>query len=410
MYSLQLHNILYSVLRNLKGRLAAVVSAPLHSGRAWGWVLFCLTLTSCIEPPLKLPGEEVMVEMPIVVTDIEVVWNVDVDWRHDWYYGWDDFDTELWGPIEYPTPRSYEVRRYLLGQEPGLPHTSVDPPFTIYGTRFKRAYEFGYYDLLLWSNIETADHTQVVYIDESDLNEVRGTTTVTRAMKISRDDANLHALYNQPEIYYSAFPRDIYISRFFEDYDYFDEQENVWVKHVNCTLEPLVYIYLVQVIIHNNADGRIKSSNGDCAITAMAASTSVNTGHTYNDPCMVYFNTRMKRRIDVRGENTDIIGGKLTTYGLCDMEGYGKDNRAQYNGSRTDLPNYLVLEFNMKNGSTQSVRFDVTEQMRQQCHGGVITVEIDAKDIPDPEDESGGGSLFQPVVEDYDELFYDIIM
>lgn len=367
-------------------------------------------VTSCIEPPLKLPAEEVMVEHPEVVTDLDVVWNIDVDWEHDWYYGWDDYDTELWGEIAYPTPTSYEVRRYFLGEQPRVPHTTVDA-FTVYGTRFRRAYEFGYYDMLIWSNIYSKDHTQVVWIDEQDLDEVRGTTTVTRAMKFNRADDHLHALYNQPEIYYSAYPRDFYISHNFNDYDYYDENERVWVKHLNCTLEPLVYIYLVQVIIYNNDNGRIRATNGDCAVSAMASSTSVNTGHTYNDPCMVYFNTRMKRGIDVRGRRTDIIGGKLTTYGLCDMDGYNAANRApQYNGSRTDLPNYLMLEFEMKNGSTQSVRYDVTDQMRRQCHGGVITIEIDARDIPDPEDESGGGSLFHPVVEDYEELIYDIVM
>lgn len=367
-------------------------------------------VTSCIEPPLKMPAEEVMVERPEVITDLDVVWNIDVDWEHDWYYGWDDYDTELWGEIAYPNPTNYEVRRYFLGEQPRVPHTTVDA-FTVYGTRFRRAYEFGYYDMLIWSNIDSKDHTQVVWIDEQNLDEVRGTTTVTRAMKFKRSDEHLNALYNQPEIYYSAYPRDFYISHNFDDYDYYDEEERVWVKQLNCVLEPIVYIYLVQVIIYNNEDGRVRTTNGDCAISAMAASTSVNTGHTYNDPCMVYFNTRMKHGIDVRGRRTDIIGGKLTTYGLCDMEGYNAANRApQYNGSRTDLPNYLVLEFEMKNGSTQSMRFDVTDQMRRQCHGGVITIELDARDIPDPEDESGGGSLFHPVVEDYDELIYDIIM
>lgn len=367
-------------------------------------------ITSCIEPPLKLPAEELMLELPIVVTDIEVVWNLDVDWEHDWYYGWDDFDRELWGEIEYPNPTNYEVRRYPLGDTPRTPHTTVDA-FTIYGNRFRRAYEFGYYDLLVWSNIDSKDHTQVVKVIEDDLDETVGTTTVTRSMKFNRADEHFNALYNQPEVYYSAYPRDIFISRDVNDYDYFNEQEGVWVKHVNCTLEPLVFIYLVQVIIHNNDSGRIKSTNGDCAISAMASSTSVNTGHTYNDPCMVYFNTRMKRNINVRGSRTDIIGGKFTTYGLCDMEGYSAANRApQYNGSRTDLPNYLVIEFEMKHGSTQSMRYEITDQMRRQCHGGIITIEVDANDIPDPEDVNGGGSLFHPVVDDYDELVYDIIM
>ena len=35
--------------------------------------------SSCIEPPLKLPAEEVLVDMPVVITDMEVVWRVETD-------------------------------------------------------------------------------------------------------------------------------------------------------------------------------------------------------------------------------------------------------------------------------------------------------------------------------------------
>lgn len=369
-----------------------------------------MALTSCIEPPLVRPAEKVMVETPLVVTDLEVVWNVNVDWKHDWYYGWDENDISIWGDLEYPEPTSYEVRRYFLGDTRRVPHTNVDP-FTIYTNRFQRTYEFGYYDMLIYSNIDSKDHTQVVKVIEDDLDETVGTTTVTRAMKISRTDENLYALFNQPEIYYSAYPRDIYISRNFDDYDYYDEEAGVYVKHINSVLEPLVYVYLMQVILHNNIDNRVEGTNGNCAITGVTARTNVNTGHTYNDPCMVYFESRMKTNIDVRGEKCNIIGGKLTTYGLCDMEGYGHDNRSPlYNGSRDDIHNYIILELKMSGGSIQKRQFDVTDQMRSQCHGGVITIELDCTEVPNPNEGGSTGSLFHPTVEDYEELIFDIPM
>lgn len=362
-------------------------------------------VTSCIEPPLKLPAQEVLVDLPLVVTDIDVVWDVDVDWEHDWFYGWDKEDERLWGPIAYPYPTNFEVRRYFLGNTPNVAHNQVDG-FTIYGKSFKRTYEFGYYDMLVWSNIDSEDGTQVVLVNEDNLDEVTATTTVSRALALSRTESRANALYNQPEVFYSAYPRNIFISRNMEDYDYFDEQQNVWVKHVNCTLEPLVYIYLVQIILYNN-DGRVRSINGDCAISAFASGTSVNTAHTFNDPCMVYFNTRLKRNLPVKGRTADVIGGKLTTYGLCDMEGYHADSRAEYHGSRSELPNYLYFELNMSNGSVQSIRREVTRQCQAQCHGGIITIEIDCNELDNPVVD-GQGSLFHPVVEDYEELIFDI--
>ena len=410
-------NLITYTRRAASATRRASSSAFMHIVSVFAYVgLLASLLTSCIEPPLKLPAEEVMVEMPAVLTEVklDVVWNVNVNWATDWHYPWDETDDELFGKIEYPVPSSYEVRRYFVGDTPREPHTPEGTDgFTIYTNKFRRTYQFGYYDLLLWSNIDSKDLTQVVDIREDDLNEVTATTTITRSLKLnSRADEEDRptALYNQPEIFYSAYKQDIHISHNFEDYDYFDEEEKIWVMEINMMPKPLVFIYLVQVIIYNNEDGSIKSINGDCAMSAMANTTNVNTGHTGNNPCMVYFNTRMKKGIDVKGRRADIIGGKLTTYGLCDMEGYLIGSRAQYVGSRGDLPNYLYVEYNMSGGTVQTVRYDVTDQCQAQCHGGIITIEIDAHDVPNPAGSPGAGSLFNPTVEDYDELIYDIPM
>lgn len=385
-------------------------------------IMNCAVVTSCIEPPLKLPAEEVIVDMPTVITDIEVVWNLDIDWQTSWHYGWDAEDERLWGNIEYPIPTNYEVRRYYLGDVPSVPHTNVEG-FTIYSNRFRRSYQFGYYDLLLWSNIDSDDGTQVVTIDETNINEVKAATTATRGLtrfpnSVAPDDGDasdeetrskaVTGLYNQPEIFYSTFPRDIFISRNKEDYDYYDEEEKCWVKQINCELTPLVYIYLVQVILVNN-NGVVTGTSGNASMSAFTASTNVNTGHTYDNPAMVYFNTRYKPDMTYEGRPADIIGGKLTTYGLCDMESYIDSPDHIYNGSRTDLPNYLLVDLQFSNGAEKTMQFDVTDQCREQAHGGIITVVIDCGTIEVPDKpESGSGSLFVPTIDDYDEVIYDI--
>ena len=387
------------------------------------------TFQSCIEPPLKLPVEEVIIDLPLVLVDLDVVWNLDIDWKTQWYYHWDERDKELWGEIEYPQPTNYEVRRYFLGDKPQSPHTNVDA-FTIYGTHFRRTYEFGYYDMLLWSNIDSKDGTQVVTINEENLNEVNASTTVTRGMSRVSSATILSSgmsvlsglnnltsgvvtgLYNQPEIFYSAYPQDIHISRYKEDYDYYDEEEKCWVKQINCDLDPLVYLYLVQVIIYNN-NGKITGCTGDNAISSFASGTSVNTGHTWNNPVMVYFGSRFKKNMDVEGVSADIIGGRFTTYGLCDMDSYGKTRSSSiYAGSRTDLRNNLYVDLIFSNGAQATLQADVTEQCLEQCHGGIITVILDANDIemPPAPEPGGTGSLFVPTVEDYDEIVYEIQM
>ena len=67
------------------------------------------TATSCIEPPLYLPAEEVLVEMPIVIMDMEIVWNVDVDWKTQWLYGWDVIDEEISGRDGRRTVRPHQL-------------------------------------------------------------------------------------------------------------------------------------------------------------------------------------------------------------------------------------------------------------------------------------------------------------
>ena len=383
--------------------------------------------TSCIEPPLNLPAQEVKIEMSMDLVVLDNVWNLEAEWEEYWYYGWDNIDRELWGDIGYPRPTSYEARRYFLGSKPHAPHTNVDP-FTVYGNSFRRTYEFGYYDILLWSNIDSKDGTQVVTIDESDLDDVKASTTVTRGMTRIQSVAGITSmtklltgsdpdstvvvtgLYNQPEIFYAAYPRDIFISEKPEDYDYYDEKEKCWVKQLHSDLNPEVYIYLVQVIIRHN-DGRIIGCSGDNAISSFASGTSVNTGHTWDSPVLVYFGSRFKSKADYEGEQVDIIGGKFPSYGLCDMPSYNDTKPSRfYQGGRPDLRNYLYVDLTFRNGAQATLQADVTEQCQKQAHGGVITVIIDAMDIdiPPSPTPSGPGSLFIPSVEDYDEVVYDI--
>lgn len=374
-----------------------------------------MVVSSCIEPPLHLPGQEILTEMPAVETELSVVWNVDADWETNWYYGWDQTDDEIWGSIGYPTPTSYQVRRYYTGDNPDGPHTEVDA-FSIRGTSFRRFFNFGYYDMLIWSDIDSKDGTQVLVIDET-LGEVTATTTGTRGMSsraVSQiaaatavgDDSGIIGLKNQPEIFYAAYPENIFISRNLDDYIY-DPVEKVYIKKIETELRPLVYIYLVQVILLNN-DGRVKGINGNAALSSMASGVDLYTGHTNDHPSIVYFNMRMKRDKQVEGQQCDIIGGKFTTFGLCDMEPYTRSGNV-YSGSRGALRNYLFFDLSFSNNGEQTYSVDVTDQCQKQAHGGIITVYIDCSQLePPPGPDSGESSMFRPTLEDYDEVYWEI--
>lgn len=369
-------------------------------------------VTSCIEPELNLPGQDLAVELQVAQTDLHVVWDNDVQIDHEWYYGWDLKDDSIWGGIAYPIPSSYEVFRYYKGDNPQAMHTSADM-FTIYTNRFRRYFQFGYYDILLYSNIDSKDGTQVVVISEQG-DSVIATTTGTRglsrsildATRVGDDDTPIGIL-NQPEIFYVAYSENVYISPDLNDYEY-DPVENVYIKHIETELRPLVYIYLVQFILTNNDNHRIKGINGNAAISSMAASTNLKTGHTGNKPTFVYFNTRMKEDVMVDGKRCDVFGGKLTTFGLCDNEPYTRSG-THYSGTRGNLNNIVYYDMVWDNGQIVTYQADVTDQMQRQAHGGIITITVDCSQLTPPEDEpSGGGSMFIPTIEDYDEVQWEI--
>ncbi|MCR4603538.1 MAG: hypothetical protein K5683_08425 [Prevotella sp.] len=378
-------------------------------------MLVSVQVTSCIEPPLHLPGQQLLTEMPAVETRLNVVWNVDADWTTDWYYGWDLKDDSIWGSIGYPEPTSYQIRRYFTGEDPNGAHNDVDA-FSIVGTSFRRFFNFGFYDMLIWSDIDSKDGTQVLVINERP-DSVTATTTGSRGLSrsVSRlvgnteyiDTMSVFGLKNQPEIFYAAYPKDIYISRNLDDY-IFDPTENIYIKKIEAQLQPLVYIYLVQIILVNN-DGRIKGSNGNAAMSSMASGTNVNTGHTNNSPTIVYFNTRLKRNLVAAGQPCDIIGGKFTTFGLCDMEPYTRTG-SQYTGSRSALKNYLFFDLVFSNDGEKTYYIDVTQQLQTHAHGGVVTIYLDCSQLTPPDDpkEKGTGSLFIPTVEDYDDVFWEV--
>ena len=367
-------------------------------------------LNSCyIEPPLRLPGEDVVIEVPMVLQELDVVWEIDVSWKAHWIYGWDDEDSALWGPITYPEPTNFEIRRYFLGAEPSVPHSEVDA-FTIWEPRFQKKFNFGYYDILVWSNIDSEDHTQVLIINEKDLDNVIATTSTQSAKLYGPSSSS--KLYNQPEIFYSAIEKDIHITNDPKDYDYYDEENNVWVMKLEATLQPLVYIYLVQVVLHNNK-GRVTGVPEYCAITGLSRQVNVTTAQTGLADITVLFGMRLKKDLYKGSELVDVLGGKLTTFGLCGMDPWQSSRGASYKGSRADVDNDFAVSMRFANGADSTYYYNVTDQFQRQCHGGLITIDIDVDSlkIPTNTNPSGGGSGFDPKVEEYgDTIVHDIVM
>ena len=391
--------------------------------RAYGYlssllfiILFIPTplFTACErKPELHLyEGENVVIDLPIVDLDLQVYWdyemdfNVQYDWKAEWYYGWDETDVNIFGEIGYVLPSVFNLRRYYTGDEPLQPHQSVLAA-TVEGTHFQGSYDWGFWDILCWNEVSTIDGVQSLVFDEqTSLDSVTAATNQTMHVARYQAPRYTHAFYS-PEPLFSAYDQGIEINSDLEGFEY-DAERNVYVKKLNMLLLPVTYIYLTQVVLHHN-NGRIALAHGEAVLSGFARSTNVNTGRAGDDAITVYYSVRKKDNLPYvpynvdpatvpDAERVDVIGGRLMTFGICGMQANKIKSYSQVNDPNR---HYMDLTVQFNNGMDSTFVFDVTEQVRQRYKGGVITVELDMDTVPIP--RRSGGSGFDAVVKDFED-------
>ena len=380
------------------------------------------------EPPLHLfDGGSVDLDMPMVKIDLDAYWDYEViysqydvvygiyDWRAEWHYDWDLFDTQLWGNIGYSEPDAFMLRRYYTGSEPYVPHTKVYAN-AVKGNTFHGQYSWGFWDILVWNDVSTPDGVQSLNFDETTtLDSVFVFTNQSMSPARYQAPRYTRAFY-QPEELFSAYEQGIEINRDLTGFEY-DPVRNVYVKKLAMVLEPVTYIYLTQVILHHN-NGRITAVDGNANISGMARSANINTGTAGDDAVTVYYYVNMKKDMPLvpygtpaddprrlTAERVDIVGGRLTTFGMCSQT----PRNIHHVDEVTDKNrHYMDVTMQFNNGMDSTFVFDVTQQVRQRWKGGVITVELNMDTIPMP--SRSGGSGFDAVVLEPDSVTHVIEM
>ena len=388
--------------------------------------ILLLTSQACSpEPPLHLyDAQAAETDLPLIDLDLDVYWDYDTEfdidyyWRSEWYYGWDETDKQIFGELGYTEPKVYELRRYYTNSTPYAPHTSVISDM-VEGNRYSGTYNWGFWDLLVWNQITTLDGVQSLHFDEqTSLDSV--TAYTNPSMHVSRYQAPRYTnSFYAPEPLFAAYEQAIDVNRDLRGFVY-DAEHKVWRRTLRTLLKPITYIYLTQVILHNN-NGRINAINGDASLSGLARSTTLNTGRGGEDAITVYYNMRMKRNMPLvpfgsrqRGTTTDnsttgsngvvepevvdIIGGRLMTFGICNL----RANEITRTEEVADpYRHYMDLTMQFNNGIDSTFVFDVTHQVRRHFRGGVITVELNVDTIPIPSRK--GGSGFDAVVKDFED-------
>ena len=353
------------------------------------------------EPELHLfDGGDINLNLPVVKLELDAYWDYTTaygqyNWRDEWYYGWDDADQQLFGNIGYTEPDIFMLRRYYTSSTPLGAHTSVLSN-SIKGNSFKGRYNWGFWDILVWNDVTTPDGVQSLNFDEqTTLDYVRAYTNPSMITSRYQEPRYTHSFY-QPEDLFSAYEQGVDINRELRGFEY-DPVNNEYVKRLNMVLEPVTYIYLTQVILHNNRN-RIVGVDGTANLSGFGRTTVVNNGIADTDDITVYYNTRFKTNCDKKGEKVDIAGGRLMTFGICGQNANRIKNREDV---KDPHQHYMDLTMLFNNGKDSTFVFDVTEQVRQRWKGGVITVELDVDDVMIPSRK--GGSAFDAVVKDFED-------
>ena len=392
------------------------------------WLCVCISLlTSCeMAPPLELVDREkdVTAELSSVIADIDVLWDYELgyEWEAEWHYGWDAEDMDLFGQWELRKPTIFNVRRYFTGEDPHAPHTSVLSNL-VEGTRFQTSYKLGWYDVLVWNDVETLDGVQSLHYDETTSLEY---VTAFTNQSMNPTQAPAHApvyspnytpglAFYQPEFLFAGHYDDLHVSNDPADYDYV--QDNVWYKYIPLDMTPVTYIYLPQIVLHHNR-GRIAQIDGTGNLTGMARSVNLKSHITSNEDIAVNHTLRMKRDVDyvpptqptLPPEKVDVIGGRAMTFGLtgCDPFHITRSSSSFVQIAESKVRNYLEVKMIFNNGIDSTMVFDVTDQVKERYKGGVITIHLDCDTIRIP--SRSGGSGFDAVVKDFEEETYEFDM
>lgn len=365
-------------------------------------------LSSCAREPVLYLHRDSLISMDIkvFVADLRTLWDYGTpyDFEKEWVYGWDSQDSHIFGTMGYKDVNEFQLRRYYLGKEPGAPHTSVRAQHV--GSKFyKGSFEFGYHDILVWNEIESNPEGQAIRISES-LDSVVAFTGQTQMRSLAYPGIFSDKTYNQPEMLFSGYIDGLQITDNPDDYGW-NEDYRCYEKSIVMEVQPVTYIYLVQFILHNN-NGRITMIQGDSNLSAMAAGVSLNSCRTLTDAVTVNYQTRLKKdvRIPQTGEVVDVIGGKLTTFGICGTNPTKVNTRADL--SQDDPRHYLDLNVTFLNGLDSTMVFDVTDIVTERFKGGVITIDLDVDEMEIP--TRPGGSGFEAVVKDPNQEDVEIII
>lgn len=398
--------------------------------------LVALALGSCQRKPLYLRVSQGQVDVVIYDVRLDLLWGT--DWQTAWQYDWDE---NLYGPIGYTKPDMVKATIYNL--RTAAPDTTrVNSWFRVFPAHGGRiSLNTGAcYDMLFFNA-----GTEYILLDEApDYAYYQASTRHTDTPpSIAADTPGLkkegsgYVGYKQPDELFGTFLHGLLVSDDPLDYEHIIDPETgqmTHIFHIQATLTPHTFIYLVQVMIINNEDdqGYIISARrtradgetqrvgaGEMLLTNMASGVELFSRKTFHSPATLIIDADHIRPIQHRNlrlpdgttREGDIFATRLLTWGLPDMDPQVEWERVKAGQTPTPqaLTNQMVVKFYLRSGRYHPQSFDLTDQLLHHPAGGVLTIVMDASTIPPGELEpTENGGTFSATVEGWNEINADL--
>jgi hypothetical protein len=191
------------------------------------------------------------------------------------------------------------------------------------------------------------NNTEYIVFSQHDNGATTRATTRTRTRS-----TYLGNTYGNPQTEETVTPPDMLFANYITDYRAVKTEKPVTLE---VTLHPLVFTYKIRYEFESGLE-YVSLARG--ALSGMARSVLMNTGTTTDEVATLLYDC------------------ELTPWGARTIvKSFGVPNYPNPNyATRSENKHALNLELMLKNGKMIVREFDVTEQVKNQPHGGVIVV------------------------------------
>ena len=289
-----------------------------------GWLMMLVLAVSCNHKELcddhEPHSERVEYKLEL---DFDCEWEYNIESNVDWEQVWKPEYGISYDDIRPKEPEGVRVHIFNEDDQTETVRNLTKQNSTI---RFNQE---GHYDMLFYNN-------DTEYIVFEGLESYNTASATTRGSSRSR-------AMNAPDMLFGAYVDSVHV------------QKSTQTNTMKVTLKPLVYTYLVRCEFAERAD-EIASATG--ALTGVACKVNLSNGRTTPDEGTISY---------------DCTVGDFGVQAL--VRSFGIPDYPNPNYSRSERKYEAYLEVRLKDGTNKQFKFDITEQMVKQPHGGVILIE-----------------------------------